>query len=118
MVTDRMNRKLAGRICEEAAIFACIVLLPNAALLLRPSGSRAVWFALWAFIGGVSSYWLAPLAGYLFVTAVSRIPPGLEGESGRGRRAMAYSPTPLPERLWRSVLIGILGFLTYYFLFE
>jgi hypothetical protein len=118
MVINRLTRNRAAKICEEAIVFACIVLLPYAALSLRPSGSKAVWFALWAFIGCVSSYWLAPLAGYLFVKALCRTPLGLVDDFGRGHQASRYSPTPFPERLWRSLLVGILGFITYYFFFK
>jgi hypothetical protein len=97
---------------------ACIVLLPYGALSLQPSGSKAVWFALWAFLGGIISYWLAPLAGYLFYKVACRGSHGANSDLGPGHPVEGYSPTPFPERLLRSLLLGALGFVTYYLFFR
>jgi hypothetical protein len=103
----------ARKICEDLTVIVCIVLLPHAAASMDIAGSKPVWFALWTFIGAVSSYWLAPFAGYLLlrVLARTRLGSGYDG-------ADAYSPTPFPERLLRSFLVGILGFIVYYFFFQ
>jgi hypothetical protein len=101
------------KVCEDLTMMTCTALLPYAAASMRIHGSKPVWFALWAFIGAVSSYWLAPIAGYLALRALSRTRLGTGYD-----RSDAYSPTPFPERLLRGLLVGMLGFVIYYFFFQ
>ena len=114
LLTNNRVRRLAG----EVVIFACIVLLPHLALSLNPSQRKPIWFGVWAFVGAAVSYWLTPLTDHLFVLVARQIGLSTKDNSGFEDHQSVYYPIRFPERLLRSLVVGILGFLYYCFFYQ